>query len=363
MVKGLSLKKLILLITAVIALILFFVFKGIVNTRINSLEDQQIAKRWSSDGGYSQISAFFNSEAEVTTDTLGYFEYQLEDALKQESITVTSENPSARLFASCYTAEGNLSVTNSRGSVSLDALGVSGDFFLFHPVELISGEYFDSDDVGEDYCLIDEVAAWKLFGSSDVAGQIVYVGDVPLEIRGVYRQPEDKKSKAAGAVTQSCYVNYSFLENNGSIGAITSYEIVMPNPVPDYALGKVRDTLGINEENVVYVENNTRFSYINRFNLLKNFSTRSMVTNGVAFPWWENLARSAEDFVTVFTVLYILLILYSLITVLVLAIILIYMNRELIRNLFMEYIVKRICLLFNKIFARFTKRGGKRGEL
>lgn len=355
MVRGLSFKKLILFITAIVSLIIFFVLKGIVNSKINSLTDQQIAQRWSSEGGYSQVSAFFNDEAEVTPDTLSYFEYQLESKLKEESITVTSDNPSARLFASCYTAEGNISVTCSQGSVSLDALGVGGDFFLFHPVELLSGSYFDSDDIGEDYCLIDEVAAWKLFGSSDVAGQIVYVGDVPLEIKGVFKQPEDKISKAAGAVTQSCYINYSFLQNYGSIGAVTSYEIVMPNPVPDYALTKVKENLGINEENVVYVENNTRFSYINRYNLLKNLSTRSMVTNGVAYPWWENKARSAEDFVTVYTVLYIVFILYSVVTVLVLVISLIYMNRELIHDIFFKYVVY-------KVQALFTARGGKREE-
>ena len=41
----------------------------------------------------------------------------------------------------------------------------------------------------KDYCVIDEDAAWQLFGSNDVAGMTVYIGGVPHIVTGVIRRP------------------------------------------------------------------------------------------------------------------------------------------------------------------------------
>lgn len=41
---------------------------------------------------------------------------------------------------------------------------------------------------------------------------------------------------------------------------INHYEIVMPNPVDEFAYGKVKEGIGIDEKNVEIVENSRRYS-------------------------------------------------------------------------------------------------------
>ena len=89
---------------------------------------------------------------------------------------------------------------------------------------------------------------------------MLYVGDTPLVIRGVFEQPQDKLSIAAGSREDTCYISYSFLEKNGTIYGITSYDIVMPNPVPEYALSKLKSFLSVNEDKIEIIENTKRFS-------------------------------------------------------------------------------------------------------
>lgn len=50
---------------------------------------------------------------------------------------------------------------------------------MFHPLKLITGSYFSGNDLMQDYCIIDQDAAWQLFGSNDVVGMTVYIGNVP----------------------------------------------------------------------------------------------------------------------------------------------------------------------------------------
>lgn len=357
MVKGLTIKKFIFLITAVITLVLFFVIRGNVNADIRSLKDQHIAERWSEDGGVGHISAFFSENAFVDTNVIKQFEYDLANLLANESITVPQDTPNARLFMSCFSANGRLTLKSAQGSVNLNAVAVGGDFFEFHPLKLLSGNYFTEGDLNKDYCILDESAAWKLFGSNDICGKTVYYGDIPLIVRGVIEQSDSKLHMAAGAETDLCYVSYSFFDSdNGMLpyagfDAITSYEIVMPNPVPGYAMEKFKTKLGVGDTDVVIVENSDRFSMLRRWDNLRNFYSRSMVTRDISYPWWENVARSIEDKVTILTLIFLILAAYSIVTVLILIIVLIVQNKFLIQAVFRE-IVKGISGLF-------AKRGGR----
>ena len=64
-----------------------------------------------------------------------------------------------------------ITLQNGKKSVSAKAIGVAGDFFLFHPLKLLDGSFFSGSDVMQDYVVIDEDMAWQLFGSNDVAGK------------------------------------------------------------------------------------------------------------------------------------------------------------------------------------------------
>lgn len=327
-IKGLSIQKLILFSTALLAVILFLIIKGITDNSILNVPDQRMGQRWSPNGGSAEISVFFMNGSVKTPDDLGYVEYEIIQALNQESIDLTSKNTGARLLASCFSANGRISMVSEYGKADLSALGVGGDFFLFHEPEFISGSAILPDDLNSDYCILDESAAWKLFGSSDVAGQTVYVGEIPLIVKGVVKLPQGKVYKAAGIKQDFCYINYDFLSKYGACDQVSTYEIVMPNPVPGFAYDKVKKYIGVDDSAMVIVDNTARFGIINRLKNIQELKYRSMSNAPIAFPFWENMARYVFDNSSIMTVIYLLLAIYAGMMVLVLIIVLIVQNKD-----------------------------------
>ena len=302
--------------SAVVSFLLFLLLLGWSNHLANAQDAQRMAWRWSGNKDAAQVSCFFSPKAEVTEDTIQSFEYSLKNVLQEASITETSENPSARLWVDAYSADGKITLVNGKNTLEANAIGIGGDFFLFHPLKLITGNYFSGNDLMQDYCLIDQDAAWQLFGSNDVVGMTVYIGNVPHIVTGVVKRPEGRMEKAAGLDSTLVYVSYETLSAYGTDNGINHYEIVMPNPVSGFAYDKVKEGIGVDEKNMEIVENTSRYSLLNRLKMLLNFGTRSMNGKAIIYPYWENLARGYEDIIALLTVFMILLLLYPVITIL-----------------------------------------------
>lgn len=298
-----------------VSFLLFLLLYAWAEHLAGAQEAQQMAARWSEKNEAAQVSCFFSPNADVTEDTIKSFEYTLKNALQEASITETSENPSARLWADAYSADGKITLVNGRNTLEADAIGIGGDFFLFHPLELINGSYFSGNDLMQDYCIIDQDAAWQLFGSNDVVGMTVYIGNVPHIVTGVVRRPEGRMEEAAGLDSTVVYVSYETLVAYGTDNGINHYEIVMPNPVSGFALGQVKGGIGVDEKNVEVIENSSRYSLLNRFKMILAFGTRSMNGKAIIYPYWENIARGYEDIIALMTVFMLLLLLYPTVTI------------------------------------------------
>ena len=310
-------KKLLLSISGAISFVIFLILLAVTNHMGQSLESQQMAARWSEQKDVAQISCFFSPNAGITEDTIRSFEHSLNNLLKEASIDIESENPSARLWVDAYSADGKIILASDRGSVEADAIGIGGDFFLFHPLQLLTGSFFSGNDINQDYCVIDEDAAWQLFGSNDVAGMTVYISGIPHIVTGVVHRPEGRLEEAAGLSGTMVYVSYQTLSELGRNNGINHYEIVMPNPVSSFALNLVRENMGTDEKEVEILENTSRYSFINKLRLLADFGTRSMNGKAIIYPYWENLARGYEDIIALLTLFMLLFLLYPVIMMLV----------------------------------------------
>jgi len=253
----------------------------------------------------------------VSDFTLESFRHELDSALQEASVELESENANARLWADAYSADGTISLSSDRARVEANAIGIGGDFFLFHPLPLRSGAYFSGNDLMQDYCVIDEDAAWQLFGSNDVEGQIVYIGETPHIISGVVERPQGRLEEAAGLTDTLVYVSYQTLNHLGMHSGINHYEIVMPNPVKNYAYQLVAGQLGSNEKEVEVIENTSRYSLLNRVKLLTKFGTRSMNGKAIIYPYWENIARGYEDIIGLITLGAMLFLIYPVAVILV----------------------------------------------
>lgn len=311
-------KKLILGISGGISFLLFLILAIIANHLGQTQLSQNAAYRWSKEGGVSQISCFFSVNAGVDQDSISQFEHSIDAALVGASITLESENPSARLWADAYSADGQLSISSEKTTVQADAIGIGGDFFLFHPLKLLSGAYFSGNNLMQDYCVIDQDAAWQLFGSNNVAGMTVYIGGVPHIVTGVVERDSDRLHKAAGLDDTLVYVSMQTLETLGRSNGINHYEILMPNPVTGFAYQFVKENLGYSEKETEVVENTSRYSLLSRLKLIPQFGCRSMNGKAIIYPYWENVARGYEDILAVITLFEGIFFLYAVAVLLIL---------------------------------------------
>ena len=289
----------------------------VYNTKFlgNKLYDQQAYKRRSDDGGVAQISCFYPVTMEGLDDY--YFlnlEHNLEQSLKDASIQVPAQD--SKLFTDALSVTGTIDIESDYGTATFKAVGAMNDFFLFHPVELLDGNYIAGDMLMQDGIIIDEDAAWQLFGSSDIVGMKVMIAGIPHYIAGVAKRADGHFEEAAGLSESVCYVSLSTLKQYGIINSGYTYEIIMPNPVNDFAMKSVNDVLKDEDKKIDVIENSKRYQFFPLLIDFKDFGIRSMSRKGIVYPYWENIARGYED-------LFALLLLIKIILVLIPSILLI----------------------------------------
>lgn len=304
-------KKWILGISGGVSFLLFLLLCFTAHYLGGKEDSQNMAGRWSAEKKASQVSCFFSVNAGITQDQIMEFEHSIDAALADASVVQESESPGARLWADAYSADGRISLARGKASLETDAIGIGGDFFLFHPLKLLAGSYFSGNDLMQDYCILDQDAAWQLFGSNDVAGMTVNIGGVPHIVQGVVKRPSGRLAEAAGLEAAHVYVSYQTLEGLGKSNGLNHYEIVMPDPVTGFAKKLVQEKLGKSETETEVLENTTRYSLLSRLKLILQLGTRSMNGRAIIYPYWENIARAYEDILAVITLFELLFLLYA----------------------------------------------------
>lgn len=285
------------------------------------LPDQLAAERWSSDGTrYTQVSVFMGGDRSFSENDVNSFRVNLSQKLEEASLKAKTD--SARLWIDAYSKEMTGTAEAGRVSEEVQITAVKGDFFQFHPLELVSGYYFRADELMNDRVIIDETLAWKLFGSPDIVGMDFELNGKRCIIAGVVKNPSGKIEKQAYGSKARVYAPMELTDaqdgmggvltgnTQGTGGMISCYEVLVPNPVKgfgkkivtDYIFGEVQ--VGEEElaeerqrnQNIEVVENTVRFEPLELLSLVKSFGLRSMRENEVKYPYWENIARVWEDY-------------------------------------------------------------------
>ena len=276
---------------------------------VDGLSTQKLAERWSKEEEFAQFACYFTEDAYFGEDQIVSVERNLVTSMEEASLTGENEN-GGRNWIDAYSTEGQLVISSSRSTMSVRAFGVGGDFFQFHPLTLLDGNYFDATDENEDGVVIDEMVAWQLFGSNNVAGMEVEIDGVIYPIRGVVRSDKGLFSEVVKEDAASIYVSYGILQGEDGQLPIDCYEVLVASPVKDFAVDAVKKALGMEEEQYELVECSARFDLGHRFAVIKNFGVRSMTKKNIVFPYWENRARGYEDISALFLVLEIICLVY-----------------------------------------------------
>ena len=374
-------KKRIITFVVVIALLVADAILGaVMNGIVSGLPEFLLAQRWSEDQQMAQISIYATEDQHIVEDDLRRFEYMLEKKLAASGVTDPDGdslvNPNApkiidtlgidemngsgeedvsvvpertgiqKLFSVSACALGLVTVTfENRTMENVNAIGVIGDFFLFHPMNFVSGGPFSPNDMMKDGIVIDEEMAWQLFGSTDIIGQMVTIEGVPHYVEGVVKRDTGRIKKNAGMDKSYVYMSYDSLSRYGQIlsgiteseeiaedgtkalkGGINCIEVVCPNPVKGLAAMASKESLAIPDEYVTVIDNTDRFSFFSLLSVVRSYGTRSMWNKAIYYPYWENMARGYEDVLATLLMLRILCVL-AVVVLVVISIINAYRNK------------------------------------
>lgn len=298
----------------VLVLICALVFGHVAGT----LDSIHAAARWrgDSDMRFAQLACFLPVDSPKSEGDILLFRQTLDQKMIDASLE--AEEGKA-LYSDAYSGTAKMTVTGDHGSAEVKAIGVGGNFFLFHPLQLRSGSYISGSDLMQDRVVLDEVLAWQLFGGYDVAGLTVTINQKPYYVAGVVRRESDFATEDAYLDGAGMFISYSAFEDiTGTEAGITCYEIVMPDMISGYAKGIVSENFSVGNGDIV--ENSSRYSLGNLWTVVKDFGYRSMRNNGVIYPYWENAVRLTEDYLALLLVLMVLFALCPVITGLVLLI-------------------------------------------
>ncbi len=260
----------------------------------DTLQSQLAAERYRGENEqrYAQASAFFPETAQPGLAEIRSFRGSMEQKLLD--VSLESKEGAPALWFDAYSGAGELSVKGTKGSATVPATGVGGEWFSFHPLELRSGGYISEDELMHDRVILDEKLAWQLFGGFELTGLTVTISGKPFVIAGVVAMEEDSASARSHETNGEIFLHFDALQQltggDGSTG-ISCYELVCAEPISGFTLGLLSEGF----KDAQTVQNTGRFGFKNIFGLLRGFGERSMQTSGVIFPYWENAARLMED--------------------------------------------------------------------
>lgn len=289
-------KQIILAITGAVSLVLFLILTLICTSVSSKQRNQQLASRWCKDNSYAQVTAFLSELSDFKEEDARMAQGHLESLLDTDSIVASNEN--ARRVLIAYSSQGEVELSSGKSTVTVNAYGVGGDFFMFHPLKLVNGSYFDSDDIMDDFVVLDTATAWNLFGSSNVVGQVITVGGRQHIVAGVVEKETGRLNDLAGNDVPTVFLSLASLKEFGNITYLNSVEALLPNPVSNYATGLLEKAIELDERRFEIVQNTGRFHWTNLVKNAKNFGIRGMNKKGLVYPYWENVARGTEDILT-----------------------------------------------------------------
>lgn len=331
--------------------LLFFLLMTLIALTVkNSLPDQHAAERWAGSRNYTQVSVFTEGMYAVGIDGIFTMRVNIEKKLVENSFAPEREN--ARVWTDAFsTSQVRAVISSDKTSSEVNMIVTGGDFFLFHPMDMLYGHYYSDDDIMHDRIVIDDVLAWQLYGASNIVGKPVVINGKYYYIAGVFRQSDNNDIEKVYGEKPRVFMPYQGYSILGETAYFSCYEACLPNPVTGLGKKIISETISIGEENYKLVENSERYSLKSRFGMIADFGMRSVVDSPIVYPYWENAARITEDKSALLLVMQILGLIMPAVTV-------IYYLNKLIRN--RKKLVKKATDALKRILDR--SRGRKKSK-
>ncbi len=340
----------------IVFLVCILVLAMILNEISGSLESQNIVERWVvDDTRSSQFSLFFSENLDTSLNDIYTLRQSIDDGLVEASISAPTEN--GRVFIDAYSSEKQFYASSTRKdytpTASVTATLTGGDFFLFHPLKMLSGSYYLHDSLMKDRILIDENLAWQFFGSSNAVDMPIKINGLYFYVAGVFEVPDDDETSFVYGEKPRIFLDYNFFtdENYQNENIISSYEICIPDPVKNFATNILDEKIFFDENEYALVENSARYDLFNLTDYFFDGGVNAAVTKSITYPYWENAARISTSkaskfagFIAILAVVPILSLLFG--------IVMLWVKRKAI----WKFIFDKIKLIYIKLKPRFKHR-------
>lgn len=256
----------------------------------NTLREQHMAEEFQGEGEleFAQVSVFLPEGNAVNEETIWKFR-ETTEVNTRDLVPEDVKN----LYVDAWSGMGSVQVKGEHGNADASVIAVGGEFFRMHPLKLLSGGYIYGDDLMHDRVILDEELAWRLFGGYDLTGLPVEIGGNTFYVAGVIARETDwatEKVYSGGAGLYMSYEAYKIMDEGAYI---STYEAIIPEPVENFAKTQVTDNFA--PKDAMVVVNSGRYSVGRVLGLLKDFGQRTLRTDSVYYPYWENAARLVEN--------------------------------------------------------------------
>lgn len=273
---------------------------------IETLTEQDAVTRWKDQGNFAQYSIFFTDYVETDWEEIDASCIELRGAKEEEGIRQ----------AVAYCSWENFDLSGRGVAVKLKTMIFGGEFFLFHPLELLEGSYPDRNH-GTFQVLLDEGSAYALFGSAEVTGLEVTLGRQSFIVSGVVKGEQRLGAAQAGNWVEEnqepgwVYIPYEALIAEMA-PQVQCIETVVAEPVKGAGEAQLRGWISQITGSYEIDRNTDRFCWKHFFENPGEIITGAMVLDRAERPYWENLARGAQVIVFFLRVIQVLCVIWAL---------------------------------------------------
>lgn len=281
-------KKRVLVFGVLMAVFLALAFSlGAARRSVTAGYDRDFAAdrfRGTNTNKYTQLSLYCTEQDYLTPDGMMAIKNSIESGLTAESL------PTAGNYLLCASVEKDVTIARDQNTVNAIATVYFGDYFGLHPEIPQTGGYLDESDATTEFCVIDDFAAWRLFGSVDVCGMDLEINGKFYTISAVLTADRSTYSEYYG-ITPRVYILYNSAAMRNQNLTFTSLEAVLPDPITDFGRDLFTSATSAYGEEVVV--NHERFTPLCLWEKIKGMTALGVMT-GASYPYYENVSRIME---------------------------------------------------------------------
>lgn len=253
-------------------------------TRENMRDFAAEAFRGAAEMRYAQFAAYLTEADYLTPDGMMGLKNDLEAALTEAAI---DPDGSYRLSGS---TEQTVVLTRDAQSVEATATVYFGDYFGLHPTLPLHGGILRESAETTDFCVIDDLAAWRIFGATDVCGMDLSINGKIYTVSAVLAADRGRYAEFYGEKPR-VYILYSSAAMRDSRVTFTALEALLPDPYAGAAKTVFTEAVASYTDEICAVSD--RFTLPSLYENIQGL-THLGVMEGKSYPYYENAARVME---------------------------------------------------------------------